>query len=218
MRHHLVGSPISVASPNYVSPRYRLRETISDRFQDESYSVAREEVKVEWWAIVAVGSAFFIVLLFRFIIPVPSWPPFRKKFVPQSLFDLGAASIAKVHLLNDVPIAEHAEFVYEQWYRDAYLDDGVQEDWIWAAGEALRIVDVLPASLRESALHHFEYFSDKYHPDGRRRAWRLLDGTRYNQAPHNPRRREDFSRNLLAFLAMYVQGRAPAPPAGWGEV
>lgn len=134
----------------------------------------------------ALGTVVLVALFFRFIIPVPSWPPFRRRFMPQSLFDFGAASFAKVHLRDGVSIAEHAEFVYQQWYRDAYLDDGVQEDWIWAAEEALRIIDVLPVYLRESALHHFEYFSDKYHPDGRRRAWRLLDGAKYNQAPHNP--------------------------------
>lgn len=65
------------------------------------------------------------------------------KYMPQRVFEAGAASIAKAHILKGVSIEEYAKALWEKWYKQAYVDDGVLEDWICAAKEAGVLLDEL---------------------------------------------------------------------------
>jgi hypothetical protein len=114
-----------------------------------------------------------------------------KRYMPQRVFNYGAASIAKMHLLTGKSVEEIATIVFSS-YKHSYIDDGTERDWIISTRQSLTFLKERKAPAPTELLNHFQYFVDNYEPDGLPRRKRLFGGTIFNKAEQNPRRKEDF--------------------------
>ena len=140
----------------------------------------------------------------------------RKKYMPQAVFDAGASFIAWAHLVTGEPIEVHAAKLFVG-YRNAYINDGAEHDWILAARQALTTLEELQAPAPEALLNHFRYFVQNFDASGRPRKKRLFGGTLFDQAPQNPHRKEDFLRLLKQYYVGARVGMVPLAPPGWGS-
>jgi hypothetical protein len=137
-----------------------------------------------------------------------------KKYMPQRVFNFGAASIVKAHLLTGREIEEIATKIFAS-YRNSYIDDGTEKDWILAAHEALIFIENNEVPAPTELLNHFQYFVDNYESDGRPRKKRIFGGTIFNKAKQNLQRKEDFIKLLESYYVGARAGIVPIAPAGW---
>jgi hypothetical protein len=134
-----------------------------------------------------------------------------KKHMPQRLFNFGASSIARMHLISGAPLPQLVALVSS---RSSYRDAHVQRDWLEAAEQALKLLRERDVSSPEAVLHHFQYFVDEYEPDGRprrRRPW----GSLFSRAKLNPRRKQEFLDLFETFCVRARAGLVPLAPPGW---
>ena len=89
-----------------------------------------------------------------------------KKHMPQRLFNFGASSIVRMHLISGKPLHELVALVAS---RSTYVDEEVARDWLEAAEQALTLLRERDVASPEAILHHFQYFIDNFEPDGRPR-------------------------------------------------
>lgn len=135
-----------------------------------------------------------------------------KKYMPQRVFNYGAATIAQLHLGTEMSIEELAAQFFLP-YCDAYTDDGVEQDWIDVAQQATELLIENNIPHPEGFLHHFSFYIEHYEPDGSPRKKKVLSGTWSNQEERNLQRKEDFIRQLIIYYAEVMAGKAPlAPP------
>ena len=137
-----------------------------------------------------------------------------KKYMTQRVFNMGAASIAKIHLLTGKSIEELAAMVFSS-YRESYVDDGTEGDWVISARVALKLLEDQEAPSPDELLNHFQYFVENYEPDGLPRKKGLFGGTLFNKAEQNLKRKEDFLKLLESYYIGARAGIVPLAPAGW---
>ena len=137
-----------------------------------------------------------------------------KRYMPQRVFSVGAASIAKMHLLTGKSIEEVAAMVFAS-YKDSYIDDGTEGDWVASAREALKFLEENEVPTPAELLNHFQYFVENYEPDGSPRKKRIFGGTMFNKAEQNIQRKENFLKLLESYYIGARSGIVPLAPAGW---
>ena len=135
-------------------------------------------------------------------------------YMPQRVFEVGAASIAKVHLLKGISIAESAAALWAQ-YSTSYIDDGVEEDLKSAAVEAIKTLEEMEEPSPIKLLHHFQYFTINYDEEGKPRKKKLFGGTLFSRDPQNKNRKQDFLQRLAAYYAGVRASIMPLAPEGW---
>lgn len=133
-----------------------------------------------------------------------------KQYMPQRVFSYGAASIAKLHLLTGKSIEALATMAFAS-YRQSYIDDGTEKDWVVSARQALKFLEENEAPAPDKLLDHFRYFVEHYEPDSSPRKKRIFGGTMFDKAKQNIRRKEDFLKSLESY---YIGARAGIVPLG----
>jgi hypothetical protein len=130
--------------------------------------------------------------------------------MPQRVFDVGALTIAFLHLRTEKPIETFAIQVLREYER-SYLDDNVLSQWIDAANLAIKTIDTLfPGAAKDvqiATLVHLKNCVVKYDPDGKKRPKRLLGGTWFNKDKEpNHQRVTDFVKHLMTYHFLLMSG------------
>ena len=135
-------------------------------------------------------------------------------YMPQRVFEVGAASIAKMHLDLGRPVDALAAEIWEN-YATAYINDGVENDLKNAATEAIQMLETLEAPSPAEFLNHFQYFTIHYDEEGKPRKKKMFGGTWFNKAAQNKNRRQDFIKRLSSYYIGAIAGLMPLAPDGW---
>ncbi len=135
-------------------------------------------------------------------------------YMPQDVFEVGAASIAKMHLDLGHPVDELAADIWKDC-ATANIDDGVENDLKNAATEAIQMLETLEAPSPAEFLHHFQYFTIHYDEEGKPRKKKIFGGTWFNKAAQNKNRRQDFIKRLKLYYIGAIAGSMPLAPDGW---
>ena len=103
--------------------------------------------------------------------------------MPQSLFNLNVVVTALRCRASGCSTEEMAGSL-AQGFKNAYADRNLAEDISEAASATIKMVDALmPAGCEAQViptLFKLEYWVEKYEPDGKRKPWKLFNGTRFN--------------------------------------
>jgi len=140
-----------------------------------------------------------------------------RKYMPQDVFDMGAALIAKLHISTDEDISILAGKLHEN-YRHSYIDDGLQEDWAEAAQTLLTLARgrFSDASVLFGLFRHMMFFVREYNLDGSRKRRRIFGGTWFSgERSPNPNRLKDCLRTYMIFNVLVDSGQIPFPPDDW---
>jgi len=134
-------------------------------------------------------------------------------YMPRELFEFGAASVASVNLRQPEKITIFVRKI-EEGYRESYLDKDVGRKMLEAAEALVQTArEELPRfnfSEKDlpSLLHTFGQFVIKYDLKGKRRPWRLFNGTKYNKESAEPKGRvNDIKVSFHLFLVFAQAGK-----------
>ena len=131
-------------------------------------------------------------------------------YMPQRVFDVGALTIAFIHLKTGEPIETVAQGAF-QHYEKSYLDDKVLLQWTDAAKAALKSVDTLFPNIDKEtkigSLVHLKNCVDKFNLDGTKRSKRLLGGTLFKKEKEpNHQRVKQFVTHLVTYHLLLLNG------------
>lgn len=149
-----------------------------------------------------------------------------ERYMPQELFDFGAATIVRLHLTGH-PIESTAHQIADG-YKATYADSLASvDDWVKAAIMLLTNVEmkfpkdhpILKDNWESSIaalFRHFQYFRDEFDLDGHRKKKQWLSGTRfvYESAPI-PNKVDACLINFAVFDILASRDALPEPPANW---
>ena len=135
------------------------------------------------------------------------------RYMAQSLFDYGAATLAFAVLQTGQPVEELAATIAGE-YAKAWPADPLAAEWIVAAGRILEVIQTFPEDERAHVMNACRGWTKKFTADGKRRRWRLFNGTRANSEPHNPARVQNTVRRVTSFILL---AKAGAVPPEWLE-
>ena len=130
------------------------------------------------------------------------------RFIQQRLFDVGAATVARIHRVG-TNLDDAAERM-AQGYRSDYADEDLSGKWRAAAIGALDVLYrfEVPESLGNTILVSFDHFAKTVDRDGRKLSvFKRFGGTlfHYESAPI-PDLVGTFIRRFAAYAAMGKQG------------
>ena len=132
-------------------------------------------------------------------------------YMPQRVFDVGALTIAFIHLKTGERIEIVAQQAFQQ-YEKSYLDDKILLQWIDATKEALKSLDTLFPNIDKetkiATLVHLKNCVAKYNLDGTKRKKRLLAGTLFNKENEpNHQRVKQFLAHLSTYHLFLQSGK-----------
>jgi hypothetical protein len=131
-----------------------------------------------------------------------------KGFMDQELFEYAATVVARA-TLSQGWTPSHAAGLLKQQYDGQYLYDPSLDDHLAAcAGGAIKALQDLGHTPTEGVevLGLFMFYVEKFDRTGKKKGWKLLGGSMFNQAPANPQRVEQFSERFTKWLAQYKLG------------
>ena len=128
-----------------------------------------------------------------------------KQYVSQRLFNCGSASIAKLHLSTGKSLEELAAMLFDS-YRKSCIDDGLEEDWVASAREALKFLEENDAPAPGHLLDHFQYFVEHYEPDGSPRKKNIFGRIKPSKAKAGIHRKENFLKSLKSYYTGALAG------------
>lgn len=144
-----------------------------------------------------------------------------RRYLPQDVFDIGAAAGAR-HVIDGDVAADLFASQLAETYSKHYSDDDIGAQWAEAMRQLAEAAkDSYGHAFAIERLAHFTFFRSRYDLSRRRRKWRLLRRTPF-WGPREPNytRVEDCLRNFAVFRALAAAGSVRAPPPNWrlGEI
>lgn len=142
-----------------------------------------------------------------------------RKYMPQHVFDVGAATIAKIHLERGLSMEALAKQVADS-YRNSFVDDEYERHWIVASREliaaAKTALPYLSAESMPSLFWHMQFFLTNFELDGTKKKRRLFSGTRFIGL-ENPttNRVQHCVKAFMCFFVLSEARKLPFLPTGW---
>jgi hypothetical protein len=138
-----------------------------------------------------------------------------KKYMPKDVFEVGVSSIAKLHLTSGgKSLEELADLIWENYSRDL-LDDGVTNDMISAASQAITWLEENNAPSINELFHHFQYFCINYDDEGNPKTKKIFNGILFDKSVKDSRRVEKYLRKIQVYYIGAKAGVMPLAPSGW---
>ena len=138
----------------------------------------------------------------------------RKKYMPNDVFEVGVSTIAKLHFASGKSIEELASILWGN-YSKSIIDDGVVDDMISAATQAISWLEQNSAPSIDELFHHFQYFCVSYDDEGNPKKKKVLNGLLFAKSVQDTRRVEKFLRKLEVYYIGAKSGIMPLAPSGW---
>lgn len=138
----------------------------------------------------------------------------KKKYMPRDVFEVGAATTAKLHLSTNIPLEDLANRIWSG-YSGSIIDDDVVSDWVEAASEGIASMRKNNAEALREFFHHLQWYCMCHDDKGRPKRRRLFDGLRFQKSIQDPERVENFVMKLTVYYAGLVSGLFPPAPDGW---
>jgi len=138
----------------------------------------------------------------------------RKRYMPRGVFEVGAATIAKLHLSTSTPLEDLANRTWSG-YSSSIIDDGVVSDWVQAAAEGIAWLRQNNAEALPEFFRHLQWYCMCHDDAGRPKRKRLFDGLWFQKSTRDPQRVKNFGKKLTLYYAGLVSGLCPPAPDGW---
>jgi len=128
-----------------------------------------------------------------------------KGYMPQEVFDAGAAVIARIRLSLGTPMEVSAGKIASR-YQGTYVDDGYEAAWISAASQGVAELKELKVPDPVALLTAFVDHAMNYMADGTPRQKRLFGGTWFAKpCPQNLAREADFLKRLEKYYLHFPE-------------
>lgn len=138
----------------------------------------------------------------------------RKKYMPRDVFEVGAATVARMHLLSGKPPEDIAMMAWQN-YASSIIDDNVVQDLVRAAEEGVAWLQKINAPALPEFFDHLRWYLLHHDDQGnpRRRKW--LNGLMFSRSRKDVDRVDNFHKKLVAYYVGLTTGQMPPAPQGW---
>lgn len=136
------------------------------------------------------------------------------KPLPKAVFEVGAVSIARIHLATGKPLRETALAIWAEYERQV-KDPTAVEDWTAAASQIVTWVkeNSLPAPVE--LMRHLQHFCQMFEDNGRPKKKRLFNGLFFSKNDYEPTRVATLMRKAQVYCASAQGGLAPLAPESY---
>lgn len=137
-----------------------------------------------------------------------------KKYMPRDVFEVGVATVARMHLLSGKPPEDIAIMAWQS-YAASLIDDGVVPDLVRAAADGIAWLQKNNAPALPEFFHHLQWYLLHHDDQGRPKRRKLFNGLLFQRSVKDPDRVANFHKKLVAYYVGLTTGLMPPAPQGW---
>lgn len=137
-----------------------------------------------------------------------------KKYMPRDVFEVGVATVARMHLLSGKPLEDIATMAW-QGYASSIIDDGVVSDLVRAANDGIAWLQKNDAPALQEFFHHLQWYLLHHDDQGRPKRRKWLNGLMFSRSVKDVDRVGNFQKKLVAYYVGLTAGAMPPAPQGW---